>query len=178
MTTIARKRHPLLTVSAITLALAWGAMGCAKDAEPTVAGADPGATTSAGPAGDGDASPIKYSRCMRAQGLGWFPDPQPDGGLVVSEPDGTDQKKVEAAEKACASSFPGGGGQGQAPAEDVAKVRRASQCMREHGVANYPDPDAKGNLHIDEKLGIDPDDPTVKKAQQECQKFFPTGKDK
>ncbi|GAA3227072.1 hypothetical protein GCM10010468_55720 [Actinocorallia longicatena] len=165
-------------IAALGLTLSLGAMGCGKDEDPKVASADPGASSSAAPAGDSEASPIKYSRCMREQGLTWYPDPQPDGGLVVSEPEGTDPKKVEAAETACKKYFPGGGAKGKAPAEDIAKVQQAAKCMREHGVANYPDPDANGNLHIDEKLGINDDDPTVKKAQQECQKYFPTGQEK
>jgi hypothetical protein len=179
MTTMTKKRQPLLTITAITLTLALGAMGCGKDdKKPGIAAANPSAKTSAGTGGNSEASPIKYSRCMREQGLSWYPDPQADGGLVVSEPEGTDPKKVEAAETACKKYFPGGGTSGKAPAEDIAKVQQAAKCMREHGVTNYPDPDANGNLHIDEKLGINDNDPTVKKAQQECQKFFPTGKDK
>ncbi|MER5753714.1 hypothetical protein [Streptomyces sp. NPDC002088] len=173
-----RKRRPLLVISAIALTLALGTMGCGKDEEPQVASANPSATTADGTAGGSQASPIKYSRCMREQGLTWYPDPQADGGLSVSVPDGTDPKKLEAAETACKKYYPGGGKSGKAPAEDIAKIQKAAKCMREHGVTNYPDPDANGNLHIDEKLGIDNDDPTVKKAQQECQKFFPTGQEK
>ncbi|MFB4277393.1 MULTISPECIES: hypothetical protein [unclassified Nonomuraea] len=178
MTTMTKRRRPLLAISAVTLALAWGATGCAQDAEPTVATAGPSARSTAGAGGDSEASPIRFSRCMREQGITWFPDPQPDGGLVVSEPEGTDRKKVEAAEEACKKYSPHGGKPGRTDAEGIAKMRRASQCMREHGVTNYPDPDANGNVRIDEKSGISPGDPTVKKAQQECQKYFPTGKDR
>jgi hypothetical protein len=177
MTTITKKRRPLLTISAITLALALGAMGCAKTEEPTVATANPSAQVNGDPGGTSEASPIKYSKCMREQGLAWFPDPKPDGGLVVSEPEGTDPKTVETAEEKCKKYNPAGVS-GQADAEGIAKMQQASQCMREQGITNYPDPDAKGNVFIDEKSGISPEDPKVQKAQQECQKYFPTGKDK
>ncbi|GAA1636594.1 hypothetical protein GCM10009828_075970 [Actinoplanes couchii] len=166
-----------MTLSAVTLALAIGATGCAKSEDPGVATADPAATGANAPGG-GEASPIKYSKCMREQGLSWFPDPQPDGGLVVSEPEGTDHSKVEAAEKACEKFNPGGTKPGKADAEGIARMKQASACMREHGVPNWPDPDANGNVHIDEKSGISFEDETVKKAQQECQKYFPTGQDK
>lgn len=163
MTTMTKKRRPLLTISAITLALALGTMGCGKDAKP-------GGNNS-------QASPIKYSRCMRAQGITWFPDPQSNGNLVVSEPAGDDHQKLEAAQQACKKYDPSSNS-GPASAKDIARMRQASQCMRAHGVPNYPDPDANGSVNIDKKLGINPDDPTVKKAQQECQKYFLIGKDK
>jgi hypothetical protein len=178
MTTMTKRRRSLFAIPAVALALGYGLMGCAKSGDPTVATADPSARSSTGTGGGSGASPIKFSQCMRAQGISWFPDPQPDGGLVVSEPEGDDHQKYAAAQEACKKYDPSGSNAGAADAEGIAQMRKASQCMRDHGVANWPDPDAKGNIHIDEKSGIKADDPTVKKAQQECQKYFPTGHDK
>jgi len=173
-----KKQRPLMALSAVALALSFGLMGCAKSGTPTVATADP-TTKSSTDAGTGSqVSPIKFSQCMRAQGIAWFPDPQPDGGLVVSEPEGDNQQKYKAAQEACKQYDPNGSKGGAADPADVAKMQKASQCMRDHGVSNWPDPDSNGNVHIDEKMGIKRDDPAVKKAQQECQKYFPTGHDK
>jgi hypothetical protein len=173
-----KKRRPLVAISAVTLALGFGLTGCGRTGEPTVATAGPSAKTSAGAGTGSEASPIKFSQCMRAQGISWFPDPQPDGGLVVSEPEGDDHTKYAAAQEACKKYDPSGSRAGPADPADIAKMRKASQCMRDHGVENWPDPDANGSVHIDEKSGIKPDDPTVQKAQRECRKYFPTGSQK
>jgi hypothetical protein len=171
------KQRTLLVLSAFAL-LAVGTAGCAKNADPRVATADPSATAGAGSAGGSEVSPLKFSQCMRDQGLAWFPDPQPDGGLVVHNPANVDQSKVEKAEQACKKYNPAENRQGPMPAEDMAKMRQVSQCMRDHGIEKWPDPDANGGLFIDEKSGISPDDPAVRKAEQECQKYRPTPRDK
>jgi hypothetical protein len=139
-----------------------------------VATANPSAKASAGSAGDGDASLLKFSQCMRGQGLSWFPDPQADGGLVVHNPDGVDQSTFDKAEAACKKYYPGGTAHGPIPAEDLAKIRQVSQCMRDHGFTKYPDPDANGSITVDSKvLGVEPTDPGFEKARQECSKYLP-----
>ncbi|WP_203737669.1 hypothetical protein [Actinoplanes cyaneus] len=164
----------MLTAALLVLTIA----GCTKAGEPTVATADPGATAS-GAAGGEERSALAYSKCMRAQGQTWFPDPDPQGGLTVHNPDGVDQKKVEAAEQACRKYAPWEGPKTPIPAEDLAKLRQVAQCMRDHGLTNWPDPDANGGTSIDtKKLGVDPGDPKVRQAQQECQKLAPAPKDK
>jgi len=117
---------------------------------------------------------------MRDQGLTWYPDPDTEGNLKVHVPDGTDQSKVEKAEDACKAYAPWEGQQGrQIPAEDLDKIRQVSQCMRDHGFAKYPDPDANGSIKIDSKvLGVEPDDPAFEKARQECAKYMPAPRSK
>jgi hypothetical protein len=44
-----------------------------------------------------------------------------------------------------------------------------SQCMRDHGITNFPDPDADGGLALDgETLGIEPDSPQYQAADEAC----------
>lgn len=51
-----------------------------------------------------------------------------------------------------------------------------SQCMRAHGIANFPDPGSGGNLAINaNSLGMDPSSPAFQKAQKACQKHLPNG---
>ncbi|MDT7803902.1 MAG: hypothetical protein QOI78_7335 [Actinomycetota bacterium] len=174
-----KNKRPLWIVPASFLLLATATAGCAKGADPKVVTANPGATTSAGPAGSGEASLLKFSQCMRDQGFSWYPDPQSDGGLVVHNPDGVDQAKLAKAEDACKKYQPGQGRQGPIPAEDLKKVQQVSQCMRDHGFAKYPDPDANGSLTIDSQaLGAEPGDPAFQKAMRDCQKFMPAPKSK
>ena len=45
-----------------------------------------------------------------------------------------------------------------------------SQCMRSHGVANFPDPNADGQVKIASSSGISFYSPTFEAAQSACQK--------
>ena len=168
----------VVALSAFALMFAVGTAGCTKDKTPAVATANPDATkASAAPTGNGSA--LKYSQCMRDQGLTWFPDPGADGGLKVSVPEGTDQAKIDKAEATCKASLPGGGKAVPMSAADLDKIRKASQCMRDKGFTKYPDPDANGGITIDSKvLGVEPEDPAFQKARQECQKYLPPPKKK
>lgn len=59
---------------------------------------------------------IKYSACMRENGVKDFPDPNPDGGLVVgASPGGSldpNNPTFQAAHEACKDLLPDGGGPG------------------------------------------------------------------
>jgi hypothetical protein len=48
-----------------------------------------------------------------------------------------------------------------------------AQCMRSHGVPNFPDPKANGSIQLGS--GIDPSSPSFASAQSRCQKFLPGG---
>jgi hypothetical protein len=46
--------------------------------------------------------------------------------------------------------------------------------MRAHGVANFPDPNGQGVIHI-VGVGVDPGSPAFQSAQTACQKLSPKG---
>jgi hypothetical protein len=84
---------------------------------------------------------------MRANGVPSFPDPQPGGGFafhagaqVISSP------AFKAAQAKCGSLLPGplsAGAQTVSPqvqAHALAQLRTVAQCMRQHGVPDFPDP--------------------------------------
>jgi hypothetical protein len=48
-----------------------------------------------------------------------------------------------------------------------------SQCMRAHGVTDFPDPGNGGGIHL--SSGINPFSPAFKAAQTECHKLLPGG---
>lgn len=48
-----------------------------------------------------------------------------------------------------------------------------SNCMRAHGVPNFPDPSAGGGLEL--PAGINPQSPSFQSAQKACSKFQPNG---
>lgn len=51
-----------------------------------------------------------------------------------------------------------------------------SQCMRAHGVSNFPDPSSDGSIQIGPSSGISPSSSTFQSAQQACQKLIGGGK--
>jgi len=166
------------TSATAALLLTLGTVACGHDPDPKVATAGSGApkagaTTSAG----GDASALKFSQCMRKQGLTWFPDPGPDGGLRVHTPPGADQDKIDRAEEACKAYDPGTNQSGTISAADLDKLRRRAQCIRDHGFLKWPDPDANGTTQVDSKTsGSEPDNPAFQKAMRECEKYGPPRK--
>jgi hypothetical protein len=49
-----------------------------------------------------------------------------------------------------------------------------SQCMREQGISNYPDPNPGGGIDINaDELGIEPDAPQFKAADEACKHLLP-----
>lgn len=50
-----------------------------------------------------------------------------------------------------------------------------SECMRAHGVANFPDPNGQGVIMIHSGMGIDPGSPTFQGARSACSKVLPNG---
>lgn len=53
-----------------------------------------------------------------------------------------------------------------------------SQCMRSHGVKNFPDPQISGNsvsIRIAPGSGVNKSDPTFQSAQKSCQKYLQAG---
>jgi hypothetical protein len=69
----------------------------------------------------------------------------------------------------------GGAGNANADYENAVKF---SECMRDNGVAEFPDPDASGGLTIDGVLNgssLDPNAPAWKQAIGACKDLQPPG---
>lgn len=164
---------------ALGLLLALGVASCGgADGGDGVATAGGRASTSASAkpgTGDEREQLLKHAKCMRENGVPNFPDPKFDdnGGVSISLPEGVDKTKLEAAEKKCKQYLPNGGEPGKADPEVVEKLRNYSKCMRENGVPNFPDPTDQG-LQIDgNKLGMEPNDPRFKAAEEKCKQHMP-----
>lgn len=110
---------------------------------------------------------VEYSKCMRANGIKEFPDPEtdPGGGVGFSTNIDPDDPKYKAADGKCKSLL---------PAEPAANDPQARQeavklagCMRSNGVSNFPDPDGKGVFHLKD---VDREAPQYRTAMETCQK--------
>jgi hypothetical protein len=53
--------------------------------------------------------------------------------------------------------------------QQLAQKLKFAQCMRTHGVPNYPDPNNQGGITIGGRDGIDPNSPQFQAAQKACQ---------
>jgi hypothetical protein len=121
---------------------------------------------------------LKYSECMRSHGLNDFPDPTtgPSGvSLNVRAGRGSDLRpnspQFQAAQKACQSLMPGAL---ITPAEKAAANAKAIQyadCMRAHGVPNFPDPNGQGLIKITPATNVDVGASQYNRAQRDCQKL-------
>jgi hypothetical protein len=120
--------------------------------------ASPSSTGAGSPgAGDSSSSPsaVAYSHCMRSHGVPNYPDPSngqlPKGGAQAF---GVSSSVFSAAQSACQNLLPDAGSfqeqasqctlAGDCPPAVVQQMmttdRKFAQCMRSHGVPNWPDP--------------------------------------
>ena len=123
---------------------------------------------------------LRYAQCMRDHGVD-MQDPNFSGGRVTMRAGGpgtnTSPQKQEAAQKACQKY------QAQIKPPTLSAAEKAdfkkkalanAQCMRDHGITNFPDPSFDENggaqIKIGKNTGINPQDPKFQAAQNACAK--------
>jgi hypothetical protein len=74
---------------------------------------------------------------------------------------------------ACGGSSSKSGTGDAAPSH--ARFLAFSQCMRAHGLPNFPDPSAQGGIQITAGSGLNPFSPAFRSAQSACRKLLPGG---
>lgn len=132
--------------------------------------------------------PISMSKCMRAHDVPNFPDPRsgpqgssggvgwPGGGPMMISSDvllimgqRLSGPAVAEAAKACKEYMPPGG-----PPPALTESQRQAeiahaQCMRTHGLPNFPDPTFAGpHEQLSLPPGLSPDSPAVQNAAKAC----------
>jgi hypothetical protein len=169
------------------------ASGCGGSS-PSAGVAQLGTTTTSRPAkgssnANGNGSPLAYAKCMRAHGVPDFPDPNAQGGFDFQGSPNSDlnpnSSAFQQANEDCQRFTPTSGvGHGPTPAQ-VAQAQgqalKFSQCMRAHGLADFPDPvfhaGGGGGISISIKAGqgsdLSPSSPAFQSAQTVCQKLLP-----
>ena len=120
---------------------------------------------------------VAFSHCMRSHGVAKFTDPNSSGQLAKETPQqlGVSSSQFQAAQNACNHLLPNGGsGPDTAQVQqDRAHALRFSQCVRSHGVTNFPDPDSTGRIPDPASVGIDQGSPQFEAANQACRKWRP-----
>jgi hypothetical protein len=81
---------------------------------------------------------VKFAECMRAKGVPHFPDPDPNGdsNFGVDVPREVWLKAVDA----CKALKPPGALSSKRTPEQQSATLRFAQCVRDHGVRDFPDP--------------------------------------
>ncbi|MDA0160910.1 hypothetical protein OM076_11590 [Solirubrobacter ginsenosidimutans] len=89
---------------------------------------------------------VKFAECMRDNGVSQFPDPDASGALTIDgvlngssiDPNGAAWKRASAA---CKDLQPSGfTGPGKRSPKQQSAGLEFAQCIREHGVKDFPDP--------------------------------------
>jgi hypothetical protein len=90
-------------------------------------------------------------QCFRSNGMPNLPDPQIDRDGQVKFPEGTPEPS-ERALRACQSVIdrlpPSARGERQQNPANMPALLRFGQCMRAHGLADFPDPRADGVFYL------------------------------
>jgi hypothetical protein len=123
------------------------------------------ATAQQAPADREDAA-LAYSQCMRDNGFTEFPDPTPDGDLrILVNPESV--SRFKAAGDACRDLAPEGFRDEGVTPETLDVLVKLSQCVRENGVPDFPDPDASGRYDLS-GVSSGPGDPRIEAAMNAC----------
>jgi hypothetical protein len=177
-------RRTLLALIA-ALALLSGCAGNKDKGDGVATAGDGKATASTGADADqGDiaAQTAKYASCMRENGVD-MPDPEvdDDGRVQFRAPAGggdaqpADREKIQAAQEKCKQYLPNGGEPPKLSTEELDQMRKFSQCMRENGYPDFPDPQPDGGIRIDgdSSRGMDPNSQQWKDAHEKCEQYMP-----
>ena len=196
----------LITVTGALLVLGVTAAACSGVSSPGVASADATATTAASNGQESSGDPgtngttsgsqgssfsfaggnataaLAFTQCMRAHGVADFPDPNAQGQTQISGGPDSDlspnNPTFQKAQKACQSKLPQ-----PSPAQQAQALQNAlkmSQCMRDHGITDFPDPQSQGggrvsiSLHGSPGSDLNPNDPAFQRAQKICMPNAPS----
>jgi hypothetical protein len=154
--------------------------GASKDqssGDPSTSGStSSGQTNGIALSGGNAAQGLALARCMRAHGVADFPDPNAQGQTQISGGPNSDlnpnNPTFKKAMNACQSKIPK-----PTPAQQAQALQNAikmSQCMRAHGITDFPDPQSQGGGRVSLSLNgspgsdLNPNDPAFQRAQKVC----------
>jgi hypothetical protein len=128
---------------------------------------------------------LAYAQCMRSHGITNFPDPTVqdnahEKGVGFSMPAGVDtgSPQFKSAAKACQKQTGFGHPSPAMIQALMANGLKFAECMRSHGITNYPDPvEHTSNIQLGPgpDSGIDTNSPRYKAAQKACVYLLPNG---
>jgi hypothetical protein len=182
------ERRRRLLMPAVLLGIIFAATACSNGPpSPGVAGSGPSPTTSSSASavssGRSDpseaASALAFSQCMRTHGVSNFPDPNGQGQIQVQGGSSNDASNgldpnspaFQSATNACQHLMPAPTAAQQHQA--LSNALKQSQCMRAHGIKDFPDPSSSSGritmtIHGGAGSDLNPNDPLFQHAQAVC----------
>jgi hypothetical protein len=115
---------------------------------------------------------VKFSVCMRSQGVAEFPDPTigsnglPSWGPTPNVDGGA--PAYNAAQKVCKKDLPSLTHTSAEKAKANAAALKYATCMRSNGVPDFPDPNGQGLIQVNATGALEPSSPAFQKAQMAC----------
>ena len=153
--------------------LAGGASAAALLASVLAGCSAAGGTTSAATSSrTPDDSTMAIVTCYRAHGDPSFPDPVYDPG------DGRWHFAISpgsaplSTQQACQHLFPSSNASPPVPQAQFQQLVRYAECIRQHGVPNWPDPDPDGSFPLPPTLN--PKSPAGQAAGTACTRYLPS----
>ncbi|MFG2818082.1 hypothetical protein ACGFX4_01525 [Kitasatospora sp. NPDC048365] len=158
------------TVAALALLAALGLSACGSTAEPPKVASAGGASATA--TADSAEQARKLTDCLRGEGV--VLTHGTDGQPVIDKEKNPVDRIARATEK-CRQYQPAAAAPSKLSAQDLEARRRYSACMREHGLAYYPDPDpATGEPALTDELAARlKTDPARASAAEACRSVQP-----
>lgn len=123
------------------------------------------ATAQQSPADRLDAA-LAYAQCVRDNGYAEFPDPDAEGGFKFLVEAGGGPR-FQAATAACRQLAPEGMRDDGVTPEQLDALIKLSQCVRENGLPDFPDPGPGGNFDLS-GTGVGPGDTRLEAAMAAC----------
>jgi hypothetical protein len=178
-----RHSRPLLLTFALegVFGLAMLVSGCGGPSSPGVAAVRTAATsattttkaTNTAPPGSSTQlrEALAFARCMRAQGVQDFPDPDSQGNFppLSQQALGVSKQTSLTAQQACKHLLSSGGSATpQQREQKIALGVKVAQCLRAHGYPNFPDPTGLGSQAL--PPGIDTNSPQFQTTETACEK--------
>jgi hypothetical protein len=164
--------------AAVIPALAAAALlATACGGSPSPAGSGAAAT------GTGAPTLASYAQCMRSHGVADFPGPdssgQIPGGKTALIQLSRSNSHYHAAEQACQRLWPYQQPTQASLAQQLADDLKFAQCMRAHGLPNFPDPsngpDGAVFVFSQSSGGVNPHSPQVLAKAHQCLHVLPAG---
>ena len=162
--------------AAAVVALGLTVAGCSGGGKVPTVGSGWGISSAAGTRGRPLADAVAYSQCIRSHGVPNFPDPvqTPSGGYGYRtsgiDPNSTVFQGALQACRALPSPW-NSTGQELSPAQQQAWLDWA-QCIRVHGVSDFPDPMFSGREVHDS--GLESGSPQLQSAMDACKSQKPS----
>jgi hypothetical protein len=119
---------------------------------------------------------VAYAQCMRSHGEPSFPDPDSQGNFNTG---GIDNRtsQYQSANKSCAHLLPNNGQPTAQNQKVVSAALKYAQCMRSHGITDFPDPTVQNGgaaIGLGEK-NADQSSPQYQTAQHACKPLLAKG---